>query len=462
MAGGRVRCNQCHQVFNALESFAETKDETTDWPESRFIRKIDFEHDSTLLESEPTPQPFESMPPASEQAVHDTPPEQTSPLVEDDSAQDKPEPNDAQIDTRFNDYLAELERQTDILLAQSSNIPGSGDASDNTAKEQNTENNTALPDSLAIDDSTQLDLPAIDDTSSNIPTQTELNEAFLDEQDDPPPNISADDLGIDDSNPDLEEMKHEWPFRDSAPESSPDTHSTTANSTPAVFKIDTNYSDSDFAEKPANGKIDPAPDEDENADDSLPYRLASDVPEIPPSPETDLSEEPLSVDDEPDEKTGRKKGSGLLWAFLILILLIAAAIQFTWIYREQLITHPVGAKYLDKLCGIIDCELPERRAPEKFEVINRSLIIAPDRPDILQLKLNFTNTANFPQPYPGLQLNLYSGDEKLIARRTFKPSEYMGKSVSEHSLIKPRENINVDLSLEEPDKEVSGFRFDFK
>ena len=470
MANGRARCSQCNQVFNALENFAETKDETVDWPESRFISQIDFEHDNAAIAQNPESLTTEHATKEAPDLLSELANRYKSEALESETiVNNQPEDNaaestdtDAQqstIDTRFSDYLAELERQT---LESTQN-----DTAEDTPEEENPDK-AAFFDSLEIDEEAELDLPLIEAAQPEEEGDTQDDTLGELEDEDQPPNVTIDDLDIDSSDDEPEEEDgYEWPFVDNEQRSaSDDKNDNNADEEvddepqAATYDIDDEETTPNFnadidLDEDSDDKVDPILKGNIDINDPLPYRLAENVPDIKPT------EDALSVDDVLDGKA-KRRGRALLLILLILVMATVAAIQFTWINREQLIEHPLGAKYLNKLCGVIDCKLPERRAPEQFQVINRSLIIAPDQPHILQLKLSFTNTANFPQPYPGLLLNLYSSDEKLIARRVFRPDEYMGRTISERSLIKPRETISINMSLEEPSEEITGFRFDFQ
>ncbi len=71
------------------------------------------------------------------------------------------------------------------------------------------------------------------------------------------------------------------------------------------------------------------------------------------------------------------------------------------------------------------------------------------------------NTAAFEQPFPKLQLTLYNDTGKLIARRTFIPTEYLPAGMAVQTLMPRAQPIMVEMELADPGKEVTGFTFDF-
>lgn len=468
-AYGQVRCSQCQQVFNALENFAETKGDTESWPESRFIRKIDYEQDTAEFEQATLEAHAEAATDAAEPSdapdllteltdpyrgfhlPNEAPAEETGFTIdsEDETPPTEGEaPTQPTVDTRFSDYLAELENKVNQLTQ--------GVDSNHLADISFSDAQKAFFDSLDIDENQPLDLPILQDP--NPAGVTNENQKPQDSDDETPDEAD-------------EEERFEWPFiegpdseeraistenLDSDEPDEDENESPFIEITPPESRHgEDDHDDFDIVEESAD-RIEPAWTDEASEPDPLPFRLAENVPDIKPS-----DQEPLTLDELLTGKTKRRK-KRILLSLLVLLLLLAAGAQMAWLYRERLMEIPLTKAYLNQFCALVDCKLPVKRAPEKFEVISRSLVIAPDKPGILQLNLSFTNTANFPQPYPGLRLNLYAGDEKLLARRGFRAEEYMGRPVSDHSLIKPRETIVITMSLEEPDDQVSGFRFEFE
>jgi len=183
----------------------------------------------------------------------------------------------------------------------------------------------------------------------------------------------------------------------------------------------------------------------------LPFDVPDDLPEIEPS---ELLPE-LS-----DSRSHRGWRSMLLWFSATAVLAIMAVAQLAWHEREQLATHAEGRRILETLCRIVGCEVPYRRDPSEFRVLERYLGTSPDRPQTLQFRLDFVNEAEFPQPYPGIEVSLYSDDDKLAARRTFTPREYL-ELPHPDTLMEPGSRAHASLDLAEPAERITGFRLEF-
>ncbi|MEJ2424371.1 MAG: DUF3426 domain-containing protein [Candidatus Thiodiazotropha sp.] len=120
-----------------------------------------------------------------------------------------------------------------------------------------------------------------------------------------------------------------------------------------------------------------------------------------------------------------------------------------------------GRLLLNTLCDVAGCSVPMRRATDKIVIIQRALTAHPEKPDVLVMQLELVNTASFKQPYPKLQLSLYNEMEKLIARRTFDPQEYLDLPTERLPMLNKQTTTHIHLELVDPGSEVTGFKFDF-
>ncbi len=155
----------------------------------------------------------------------------------------------------------------------------------------------------------------------------------------------------------------------------------------------------------------------------------------------------------------RKRG-GILWSIGILLSLAIALSQLAWFEREKLMHYPEGRMLLQTACGYIGCELPTIRAPEKIQVLSRAITMHPKIENALLIQLTIANDASFPQPLPLLQISLFSSEEMLVVQRRFKPSEYLTGSVKPSSMS-PGKAVYVELAIEDPGNDVTGFKLDF-
>ncbi len=184
--------------------------------------------------------------------------------------------------------------------------------------------------------------------------------------------------------------------------------------------------------------------------DDLPFEIPADLPELEPAAH-------------PPRAAAARKAGGTHWAWGLgaFALLLLALGQVAWQQRATLLSHPQGRALLDAVCSVAGCELPLRSAPDLVTIERRSIASHPDRPNALRVSLVFVNRAAFTQRYPKIELSFFDARESLVARRRFDPREYLDSPAAPPLPLKPGEQVEVVMDLEDPGQQVTGFRFDF-
>ncbi|MCB1851351.1 MAG: zinc-ribbon and DUF3426 domain-containing protein [Gammaproteobacteria bacterium] len=156
-----------------------------------------------------------------------------------------------------------------------------------------------------------------------------------------------------------------------------------------------------------------------------------------------------------------RRGHPLLLALGILSLVAIAMTQFVWFSRDRLNNYPEVRELLEMVCERAGCTLPPWREPHRFDISSRSVTTHPKSDKALQITLIFSNTARFAQPYPLLQLRLFDTQEILRAQRVFHAQEYLAVHPSPTALIQPGQSVKVEMALEDPGPEITGFKIEF-
>ena len=100
-----------------------------------------------------------------------------------------------------------------------------------------------------------------------------------------------------------------------------------------------------------------------------------------------------------------------------------------------------------------------RRDLERLEIVSRDIRPEAGVPPRLALRLVFANLTDHAQPYPRVQLSLFSESGDLVAQRAFLPEEYL--EAPPRDLLAPQEQVRIRLELQQPASPVTGFRFEF-
>lgn len=172
--------------------------------------------------------------------------------------------------------------------------------------------------------------------------------------------------------------------------------------------------------------------------------------------------EPLSLGKPSDAKPKNYTTSGtVFWSLGILLLLAVFLLQVGWVYRSQLLANPESRALIEAGCEYITCDLPPRRAPEAFEIVERHVSIHPEVKGILSVNILFANKADFTQQAPGITLSLYDAQQQLISRRSFSYKDYMDHYSRKAPVFEAGQTQKVFLNLEDPGPDVTGFEFNF-
>ncbi|MDA1073856.1 MAG: DUF3426 domain-containing protein [Proteobacteria bacterium] len=140
------------------------------------------------------------------------------------------------------------------------------------------------------------------------------------------------------------------------------------------------------------------------------------------------------------------------WWMWLLALLAASAliIQIIWWQREAFARDPVYRSYYLRLCEQLGCEVPVLKAVERINAQKVVVKSHPERPDALVVDAVIINLAEFPQPFPMVELTFTTINGTLVAGRRFKPGEYLAGELKNETLMQPATPIRISLEIRDP------------
>lgn len=148
-----------------------------------------------------------------------------------------------------------------------------------------------------------------------------------------------------------------------------------------------------------------------------------------------------------------------VWSLLVLLTLAALAGQTAYFERNTLARHAQLRPWLEKLCAVARCELPLRRAPQAITLLERDIRSHPEREGALILSATFLNRADFPQPYPSIEVRLKDISDRVVASRRFLPKEYL--PAPPKGPLPPQGRGQFEVEVLDPGTEAVGFEFSF-
>lgn len=167
----------------------------------------------------------------------------------------------------------------------------------------------------------------------------------------------------------------------------------------------------------------------------------------------DLSAErdatPTPLNSKRTEATHPSHWSGLLFAFLSVIGLLALVGQLVFFNRARIATEvPELRPALERTCQALGCQVP---LPMDLQFIRTEWSDCPqlpDRPNLLQLQAKVKNRAPYPQTWPMMELTLKDGDDQVLIRKIITPKEYLKLDDYKLGRFNANSETRIDMLLD--------------
>ncbi|HEX5338939.1 MAG TPA: DUF3426 domain-containing protein [Gallionella sp.] len=231
-------------------------------------------------------------------------------------------------------------------------------------------------------------------------------------------------------------------------------------------------------EIPAAANEDAAPEQhpeqhpDHPHHDSLDFSQPVAVPPSPPEaqpvapraaeslvlqPKT-LAEQVQIVQDDDTVATSGKRRTWL-WATGCAVLLLVMCAQAAYFFRIDLAAKMPGLKpALEGYCRMLNCTVPLPQKTELMSIESSDLEANPNHENLITLNALLRNRAAYAQAFPNLELTLNDSQDKPLARRIFKPSNYLPPVENEATGLLPNHELNIKIPLDTTDLKPSGYR----
>ncbi|MEZ5461458.1 zinc-ribbon and DUF3426 domain-containing protein [Dokdonella sp.] len=149
------------------------------------------------------------------------------------------------------------------------------------------------------------------------------------------------------------------------------------------------------------------------------------------------------------------------WIAGSLILLMLLAAEIAWAERQLWLNDSGLRPVIADICAKVGCEIPLRRDEELLQLASRDIRPHPSVPGALIISATLQNSADFPQPFPVVEITLSDLDEQRIAMRRFRPSEYVSDAKTLASGLAPAAKAALVFEVADPGKNAVAFEFRF-
>lgn len=149
------------------------------------------------------------------------------------------------------------------------------------------------------------------------------------------------------------------------------------------------------------------------------------------------------------------------WVIGSMLLAIVLAAEVAWAERARWIDDVRVRPWLDSACAMVGCRLPLRRDDELLQLASRDIRPHPSEPGALIISATVHNAADFAQPFPAVSITLSDLDEKRIAMRRFRPSEYVSDNDIRDAGLAAGANASIVFEVADPGRNAVAFEFQF-
>ena len=181
--------------------------------------------------------------------------------------------------------------------------------------------------------------------------------------------------------------------------------------------------------------------------------------------ETDGSREtlpelpPFLVNDK-EKKAGSP--ARVIWGSLVFVLSLIAVLQLAWFNRDNLLrAYPALVPWVEQMCGSLQCNPVRFRDISAIELLDRQVTQHPRYRNALLASATMVNNAEFIQPFPDIELLVFSTSGQVISRGRFKPADYLDSGVNPFGGMPPGVPVHFGLDLHGPAQDAVSFHFRF-
>ena len=147
------------------------------------------------------------------------------------------------------------------------------------------------------------------------------------------------------------------------------------------------------------------------------------------------------------------------WAIAAFLLLLTLFAQAAYFFRVDLAARLPGLKpALASYCQLLGCSVPLPQKAGLMSIESSDLEAESEHENQISLNALLRNSAPYPQAFPHLELTLNDTNDTPLARRVFKPKDYLPPQESEQSGMRPNHELSVKLHLHTADLRPTGYR----
>ena len=115
------------------------------------------------------------------------------------------------------------------------------------------------------------------------------------------------------------------------------------------------------------------------------------------------------------------------------------------------------------LCSVLGCTLPERRSVADLQSRKLAVRSHPDKPGTLLVDALIINEAEFPQPFPAIELQFMDLQQQTVGSYRLEPADYLdGELAGAVRLMAVRTPVHIDIEIADPGPRAVNYQLQFR
>jgi predicted Zn finger-like uncharacterized protein len=192
-----------------------------------------------------------------------------------------------------------------------------------------------------------------------------------------------------------------------------------------------------------------------------PKKMATPSPAVPkeaPAPPLTTEAAPPTTAVQPLLQSQPLRTRTIYWVAGCVLMLFLLAGQALIFYGYEFARQtPTLRPVVNVLCSPLPCRKLPPIDMRQMDLVETLVAPHPRFDKALRIKATLVNRADYVQPYPLLEVSLIDSQGQLVARRAYRPREYLSKPESIQQGLPPQVAVNVQLDITSPGPQASGY-----
>ncbi len=171
------------------------------------------------------------------------------------------------------------------------------------------------------------------------------------------------------------------------------------------------------------------------------------------NPVNAISEEPIPI----YRQYTRPAFITSLLFFSNVLLILAISAQYAWENIDTYLRESRFTALTDFVCNYANCPDVQRFDLSSFSTDELIVNAHPSVPNALQIDFIFSNTAEFDQEFPLVELNFSDLNRRLVANRLFRSEEYLEQGLQQFTHLPANSSIQIRLEIADPGPEAINY-----